>query len=173
MGTELDAIISGISDGLKKFNDLDLATIMKDLRDVLTVTKTQLSALNLKAINDNVMDITTDVRALTGNKKLAKAIDTLDTSLKSFDELTRKANQGFDPLLKDLAKVLQQATAGLEKIQEASADISNVTNPRAPVLMRLQNVLDEAERASRAIKELANELKRNPNMLLRGKDLNP
>ncbi|MHB1082431.1 MAG: MlaD family protein, partial [Prosthecobacter sp.] len=32
MGTELDAIISGISDGLKKFNDLDLATNIKDMR---------------------------------------------------------------------------------------------------------------------------------------------
>ncbi len=173
MGTELDAIISGISDGLKKFNDLDLATILKDLRDVLATTKTQISALNLKAINDNILGITTDVRTLTGNKKLGLAIDTLADALKSFDELTKKANQGIDPLLKDLEKVMQQATAGLAKIQEASADISNVTNPRAPVLMRLQNVLEEAERASRAIKELANELKRNPNTLLRGKDLNP
>ena len=68
---------------------------------------------------------------------------------------------------------MQQATAGLAKIQEASADISNVTNPRAPVLMRLQNVLEEAERASRAIKELANELKRNPSTILRGKDISP
>jgi paraquat-inducible protein B len=173
MGTELDAIISGISDGLKKFNDLDLATVMKELRDVLTATKTQISALDLKAINDNVLGITTDVRTLTGNKKLAKAIDTLEEALTSFNDLSKKANQGIDPLLKDFEKVMQQATAGLEKIKEASADISNVTNPRAPVLMRLQNVLEEAERASRAIKELANELKRNPGTLLRGKDLNP
>ncbi|MDI1312071.1 MlaD family protein [Prosthecobacter sp.] len=173
MGTELDAIISGISDGLKKFNDLDLGTVMKELTDVITTTKTQISALDLKAINDNILGITTDVRALTGNKKLGLAIDNLSDALKSFDELTKKANQGIDPLLKDLEKVMQQATAGLEKIKEASADISNVTNPRAPVLMRLQNVLEEAERASRAIKELANDLKRNPNTLLRGKDLNP
>jgi paraquat-inducible protein B len=173
MGTELDAIISGISDGLKKFNNLDLATVMKDLRDVLTATKTQISALDLKSINDNVLGITTDVRTLTGNKKLAKAIDTLEEALTSFNDLSKKANQGIDPLLKDFEKVMQQATAGLEKIKEASADISNVTNPRAPVLMRLQNVLEEAERASRAIKELANELKRNPGTLLRGKDLNP
>ena len=173
MGTELDAIISGISDGLKKFNDLDLATVMKELRDVLTATKTQISALDLKAINDNLLGITTDVRALTGNKKLGLAIDTLADALKSFDELTKKANQGIDPLLKDFEKVMHQATEGLEKIKEASADISNVTNPRAPVLMRLQNVLEEAERASRAIKELANELKRNPSTLLRGTELNP
>ncbi|OYW77750.1 MAG: hypothetical protein B7Z37_02355 [Verrucomicrobia bacterium 12-59-8] len=173
MGTDLVAIISVISDGLKKFNDLDLATVMKELRDVLTATKTQIAALDLKAINDNILGITSDVRTLTGNKKLAKAIDTLDEALKSFNELSKKADQGIGPLLKGLEKVMQQAAAGLEKIQEASADISNVTNPRAPVLMRLQNVLEEAERASRAIKDLANELKRNPNTLLRGKDLNP
>jgi glucosamine 6-phosphate synthetase-like amidotransferase/phosphosugar isomerase protein len=40
-------------------------------------------------------------------------------------------------------------------------------------MMRLQNVLEEAERASRAIKELANDLKQNPNALLLGKDNKP
>ena len=39
--------------------------------------------------------------------------------------------------------------------------------------MRLQNVLEEFERASRAIKELASDLKRNPNSLLLGKDPKP
>jgi paraquat-inducible protein B len=68
---------------------------------------------------------------------------------------------------------MQQATTALAKIENASADISQVTNPRAPVLMRLQNVLEEAERASRAIKELANDLKQNPNALLLGKDNKP
>jgi paraquat-inducible protein B len=36
--------------------------------------------------------------------------------------------------------------------------------------MRFQNALDETERASRAIKELANDLKRNPNALISGKE---
>jgi paraquat-inducible protein B len=39
--------------------------------------------------------------------------------------------------------------------------------------MRLQNVLEESERAARAIKELANDLKQNPNTLLMGKDHRP
>ncbi len=173
LGTELDDLIKGIADGLKKFNGLDLPGIVEDLRDVLSTTKTQVAALNLKEINDNIVGITTDVRMLTSNKKLANAIDSLDEALTSFDELSKKANKGIDPLLEDMEKIMQQATAGLAKIEEASADISRVTNPRAPVLMRLQNVLEEAERASRAIKELANDLKRNPNTLLRGKDPNP
>ena len=172
-GTELDDLIKGIADGLKKFNGLDLASIMKEFREVLVNAKTQIAALNLKEINDNIVGITADVKHLTGNEKLAKAIDSLDVALKSIDEFTNKANKGIDPLLEDFQKVMAQATAGLAKIEEASADISRVTNPRAPVLMRLQNVLEEAERASRAIKELANDLKQNPNALLMGKETKP
>jgi len=169
-GTELDDLIKGIADGLKKFNGLDLASILKEFRDVLVNTKTQIAALNLKAINDNIVGITADVKALTGNEKLGKAIDSLDSALASFEALTKKANEGMDPLLEDFEKVMQQASAGMAKIEEASADISRMANPRAPVLMRLQNVLEETERAARAIKELANDLKQNPNTLLLGTD---
>lgn len=173
MGTEMDELISGVADGLKKFNSLDLASVMKELREVLASTKTQIAALNVKEINANLVGITTDVRALVGNQKLAKAIDSLDEALTGIDVLTQKANQGIDPLIKDLQQVLQQANASMAKITDATADIAKVTNPRAPVLMRLQNTLDEVERASRVIKELANDLKLNPNAILLGKDHQP
>lgn len=173
LGTELDDLIKSISDSLKKFSELDLASVLTELREVLVSTKGQIAALNLKQINDNLVGITEDVHALTSDKKLGKAIASLDEALASFNELSKKANQGIDPMLKDLEKIMQQATTALAKIETASADISKVTNPRAPVLMRLQNVLEEAERASRAIKELANDLKQHPNALLLGKDTKP
>lgn len=173
ISAEIDELIAGVADGLKKFNSLDLESAMNDLRDVLASAKAQINALNLKAINDNLVAITTDVRGLTGSEKLGKAIDSLDAALTGIDELTQKANAGFDPLMEDLEKVLEQANAGLAKIDEATADISKVTNPRAPVLMRMQNTLEEVERASRALKELANDLKRNPSSLLLGKDPKP
>ena len=68
---------------------------------------------------------------------------------------------------------MKQANAGLAKIEEATEDISRVTNPRAPVLMRLQNVMEEVESATLAIKELANDLKRNPNAIIVGKAPKP
>jgi paraquat-inducible protein B len=173
LDTEMDDLIKSIADGLKKFNGLDLASILSEFREVLVTTKGQIAALNLKQINDNIVGITEDVHTLTSDKKLGKAIASVDEALASFNELSKKANQGIDPMLNDLEKIMQQATTALAKIENASADISNVTNPRAPVLMRLQNVVEEAERASRAIKELANDLKQNPNTLLLGKDTKP
>lgn len=173
VGTQIDELIAGVADGLKKFNALDLESAMNDLREVLASTKTQIAALNVKAINENLVSITSDIRGLTSDQKLAKAIASLDEALAGIDTLTKKANESFEPLMKDLDEVLQKADAGLAKIDKASEEISNVTNPRAPVLMRVQNAMEEVERASRAIKELANDLKRNPSALLLGKDSKP
>ena len=170
IGTEMDELISGVGDGLKKFNALDLASVTQDLRDLIAVTKTQMAALKTMEISENLVGITADVRRLTGNEKMTAAAGNLNEALASIRELATKANHEFDPLIADLGKVMKEASAGLAKIQEASADLSEVTNPRAPVLLRLQNVMEEVERASRAIKELASDLKRNPNALLLGKD---
>jgi len=173
ISTEMDELIAGVADGLKKLNNLDLDSVFKELRDVLANTKSQIAAMNVKQISDNLVSITSDVRTLAGNEKLGKAIVSLDEALIEFEALTKKANQGIDPLLEDLKTVLRETRSGLAKIEQTTADLSKVTNPRGPVLLRLQNVLEETERGSSAIKELADDLKRNPNAMLFGKDHKP
>lgn len=169
VGTDIDELISGIADGLKKFNDLDLNGVMTDLREVLVSAKDQIAALNVKEINDNLVDITRDVHKLTSNEKLSRAVENLDAALIQIDQLATKANGGFDPLITDLNAVIANTNAGLAKIDEAAKQISELSNPRSPVLLRLQNVLQETERASRALKELSNDLKRDPKALISGK----
>jgi paraquat-inducible protein B len=169
VGTEFDELIKGIADGLKKFNALDLEGVMGDLRKVLVSAKDQIAALQIKEINDNVIAITQDVRKITSNEKLISAVENLDEALAQIDNLATKANAGFDPLLADLNAVIAKTDAGLVRIDEAAKEISNFSNARAPVMMRLQNVLQETERASRALKELSNDLKRDPDTILRGR----
>lgn len=173
VGTELDALMLSISDGLKKLNSIDLTGLITDLRGTLASAKTQIDSMRMKEINDNLANFTADMRALTGNHKLSAAIDNLDIALANLKELTAKANKGIDLMLTDMEKAVQQASSAFTQLETASADISKVANPRAPVLMRLQQVLEEAEHAARAIKELANDLKRNPNSLLSGKEKKP
>lgn len=169
IGTEFDELIAGIADGLKKFNALDLDGVMGDLRKVLVSAKDQIAALKIKEINDNVIAITQDVRKITSDEKLLSAVQNLDEALAQIDTLATRANAGFDPLLADLNAVIAKTDAGLVRIDEAAKEISNFSNARAPVMMRLQNVLQETERASRALKELSNDLKRDPDTLLRGR----
>ncbi len=169
IGTEMDELISGISDGLKKFNALDLNSVMTELRDVLVSAKKQIDGIEVREINDNLTRITRDVRNITSNEKLGDAVDNLNHALVEIDELTAKANAGIDPLLAELNAVIAKTEAGIARIEEAATEISKVSNPRAPAMLRLQDVLSETERASRALKELTAELQRDPSALLRGK----
>jgi paraquat-inducible protein B len=169
VGTDIDEIVSRIGDTLKKFDDLDLTGIIKDFSGVLVGAKDQIAALNLKQINDNIIGITQDVRKLTSDDKLTQIVDNLNASLLQIKEFTTKANGKVDPLLDNLNAVIAKTEAGVQKIEEAAKSMSDMSNPRSPVLLRLQNVLQETERASRALKELSNDLKREPNALISGK----
>ena len=169
IGTEMDELIAGISDGIEKFNSLDIESIIKDLHDVLTVANQRINDLNIRQINENLVGITADIRRITGDEKLVSAVDKLNSALTSIDNLTRKANQGMDDLQQDLSEVIATTEAGLQRIDQAVAEIEQLSNPRSPVLLRLNTVLQETERASRALKELTNDLKRDPKALITGK----
>ncbi len=169
IGTEIDELIAGVGNGLKKINALNLDEVMANLRDVLVAAKSQIAALNIKEINDNVINITTDLHQLTSNEKLTQALENLDSSLVQIDQIATKANTGLDPLITSLNAVIAKTDAGVAKIDEAAKAVSELTSPRSPVLLRLQTVLQETERASRALKELSNDLKRDPKALLSGK----
>lgn len=169
IGTEMDELIAGISDGIQKFNALDLDSVIKELRDVLVTANKRIAEVDVKEINQNVLGITRDIRAATSDRKLAEAVDNLNQALVRIDEFAGKANKEIDPLLSDLKAIMEKTDAGLARIEEATKEISQLSNPRSPVLLRLQNVLQETERASRALKELSNDLKRDPKALISGK----
>jgi len=171
--TEIDELIAGVADGLKKINALDLAGVIKDLRTVLINAENQLKELNMKAINDNVIEITKDIRAITSNDKISHAFTTLDEALVDLKALIAKADKGIDPIMADIDKVAIKANTSLTSIETASNDLAKITNPRGPMVLRIQSVLQETERAARAIKELADDLKRNPNAILKGKEQKP
>jgi paraquat-inducible protein B len=169
VGTEMDELIAGISDGIQKFNALDLDGALREFRGALVTANQRIAELDTKAINENLVGITGDIRRITSGDKLAAAVDKLNEALAQIDELSRKANAGFGPLLEDINAIMAKTDAGLARIDEAAGEISQFSNPRSPVLLRLQNVLQETERATRALKELSNDLKRDPKALISGK----
>ena len=170
VGTEMDELIAGISDGIGKFNALDLDSVIRELRDVLVTANRSVKELKFEEINDNLVGITGDIRRITSDEKLVSAVDNLNAAIERIDRLAARADEGFDPLLEDLHGVIGRADAGLKKLDEATGEIAKFSNPRSPVLLRLQAVLQETERASRALKELGDALKRDPNAILSGRD---
>lgn len=168
--TEMDELISGITDGLKKINDLDIAGLMEEMRDVLKGAKNQIADLDLKEINENLTAITADVRGLTSDGRIKSSLANLDETLKEIKELSAKANDNIDPLLADIRDVTEKTRESLLRIEESADSLSKVTDPRSPMLLEFQNLLHETENASRTLRDLTSDLKRNPGSLLRNKE---
>ena len=168
--TEIDELISGITDGLKKINDLDIAGLMAEMRDVLKGAKDQINDLNLKEINENLTVITSDVRGLTSDGRIKTSLANLDEALKEIKNLSAKANENMDPLLADIREVAEKTRESLAKIEATTESLSKVSDPRSPLLLEFQDLIHETQTTSRTLRELTNDLKRNPGSLLRGKE---
>jgi ABC-type transporter Mla subunit MlaD len=174
--TETDELISGVSDGLKKINNLDLEGVINELRTTLNGFSQQVEQLEVKRINDNLVGITEDaqvitkdLRGVTGDQKLLAAVDNLNAALVELRKISSQMSEGFDPLLQDIQKVVVTSDKSLKKIEEAAGEIKKFSDPRSPALLGLKNLVRDTGTTSRTLKELANDLKRNPNTLLRGK----
>ena len=168
--TEMDELISGITYGLKNINDLDLAGLMREMRDVLQGAKEQIYELKLKEINENLTAITRDVRALTADGRIKSSLENLDEALKEIRELSAKANENLDPLLAEIRDVAEKTRESLARIEASAEDFSKVMDPRSPILLEFQTLLQDTENASRILRELTGDLKRNPGSLLRNKE---
>jgi paraquat-inducible protein B len=170
VATEMDELIAGISDGLKKINDLDLGGLITEMRDVLENLNTKIADVNLTEINENLTAITRDVREITGDDKLANSLENLDAALVEFRELSGKANKNIDPILAEIKTLTESTRESMKKMEASAEQLSKVTDPRSPLLLDFQNMLHDAETSTRQLRELTNDLKRNPSSLLRGKD---
>jgi paraquat-inducible protein B len=103
------------------------------------------------------------------DERLPAAVESLNEALQRIDELAGKANEGLVPLLEDVRGTLARAGEVLERMEATAGELAAVSNPRGPVLLRLNHVLQETERATRALKELSDDLKREPKAILSGR----
>lgn len=170
--TEMDELISDISDGIKKIVALDFESMLKELHGILEKTNNQLAEIDLATINRNIVGITEDIRGISRDGHIKSSLANLDETLIELRELSEKANTGFDPLLEELTQVTASTRASLEKVEQTVAKLGVATDARSPLLMDIRSLLQETERTSRTLQELSNDLKRNPNTLLRGKNTN-
>ncbi len=170
VATDIDELISGVSASLKKINDLDLEGVLNELKDVMASASQQIGSLEMEEINENLIGITRDIRDFTSDEKLKSSLANLDATLVEIRQLSEKTNRNLDPMFVDIRGVAEDTRKSLASIEQTAEEFAQISDPRSPMLLNFQALLHETETASRALRELTNDLKRNPNSLLRGRE---
>jgi paraquat-inducible protein B len=101
--------------------------------------------------------------------KLDGAIARLETTLKSVGELSDDFSAKIDPLARSVETTAKQAGEALRAATKTMQHTNTVLQPDSPVMFRLGRSLEDLSEAARAIRRLAEDLERNPSVLLRGK----
>ncbi|MBK1698810.1 MlaD family protein [Rhodovibrio salinarum] len=93
----------------------------------------------------------------------------LTQTLQSVRQVTQTLNQRVGPLADKLGQTSDAATGAMRQAEETMASANSMIEPGSAAQRDLRRALDEFARAARAVRELAEQLERNPNALITGK----
>jgi paraquat-inducible protein B len=101
---------------------------------------------------------------------LNRAAESLARTSASFEKLTNHMNEEIGPLGGSLRASSKTADLTLKQIQVTVANLQTTLGPDSPLMYQSGKTLQDVSAASRALRELAEYLQRNPSALVRGRD---
>ncbi len=160
--TPMEQVQARLGEFLAKLDQADVAGMIASLRSAVTGLDQTLNSPNLKAsleslpgAIDGIRSVSTDVKATLASVR--KLSDDLDVRVVPLGGNIRDTAA-------DAGETLRATTATMEQLQ-------TLLKPDAPLTYSLNRSLNDLSAATRAIRQFAEELERNPSVLLRGKSI--
>jgi paraquat-inducible protein B len=154
---------------LQNFTELDFKGLSSELKSLLGDLRSDLARINIGQINTNLVDILDETKSLLANPELSAAITNLNQTLGQLDQLAEKLNQNINPLLADVDADLKKAGVMLDEGIQALRALKTQVEPSGTLSRELVRTLDEAGVALNALRQLLEQIERNPNSLITGK----
>lgn len=160
--TPLEEVQMRAAEFLKKLEATDLAGLITSLRETVDGAKQLLNAPQLRETIDT----------LPGTlRKLEGAGDDLEATLESVRNLSESVRGKIDPIGENLKATSKSAAETLDTAAEALDEVRAVLQPESPFFYQLNRTLTDVSAAAGAVRRLAEELERNPSVLVRGKQV--
>jgi len=154
---------------LHHLTEMDFKGLSTELKGLLTELRTGVAQLNFGQINTNLVGVLGELRAFVGNPALASAMTNLDRTLTHVEELGRNLNKNLNPLLLSADADLKKAGTALDEATQALRALKEQVKPGSDLTRQLIGTLDRVDETLNAIRQLAQEIQRNPSSLITGK----
>jgi paraquat-inducible protein B len=160
--TDIDVLMRNIA-------RMDVKGIADKLNAILTRLDALLADVDLKATFASVTNLLASVNGVVSSKELTNSLASLHRTLDKFGDLATNIDSRVGPVASDLTNTLDQMQSTLADLRVAVQGMSAMVAPDARLQGQLTGALDQLGRAARAIADLADFLKRNPNALIKGR----
>jgi paraquat-inducible protein B len=136
-----------------------------------------LGAVQLDALVNVATEAFGEIRTLAGSPEMTAAVDRLpetvdrlNETVMSLQELLAKVDSSLTPMSEGVRRTTEQATSTMERLETTLDAVGGMLEPSSPALVQFERAMTELSGASRALRELAEYLERNPSALIRGRD---
>jgi paraquat-inducible protein B len=161
---------------IENIADIDFKQLMTQMTTLASNLQTNLTALNMKDINDGLTNLLVKLNQLVQSDDLTNAVTALH---KTLDKLSAR----IDPLADQAEGMLVDARKAIADAREAIGDAKkslahfddtlrsaqDLVTPQASLRRDLSATMQDISEAARSITSLADFLNRNPNALLSGR----
>jgi paraquat-inducible protein B len=179
-GSELNLV----ADSTVSYHEIPtLPTPLEEMQVKAAEFFAKLQEADIKGMVDHLTSAIKGIDALVNSPKLNETLDTLPTiasnldgaiarlskTLASVEELAESFDAKIDPLSASLEATAKNAREALRAATNTLNSTDAMLQPNSSVMFQLGGTLSELSEAARAIRRFAEDLERNPSMLVRGK----
>ena len=129
---------------------------------------------------DSLVNIATEsfaqIGSLASSPELARGIRMLPSSVEGLNAVVAdlrglmvSVDSSLVPIRDGVLATAQQTTSAMQELESTLQDVGAALEPTSPASVRFEEAMQELSAASRALRDLAEYLERNPSSILRGK----
>ncbi len=166
---EIPTAPSGVQRFLESLEHVDLPGISTKLNTLLAHVDVSLSELDVPRINAGITNVLGAAHQLVTTPDLTNAITDAKVTLERAQALLNRIDNRVDPLADSLTGTLSDAQKTLADLRRALQNVSRLIGSESSLGPDLSQALEQLSNASRAVADLAEFLRRNPDALLTGR----
>jgi paraquat-inducible protein B len=148
---------------------LDMAGLSDRLDSVLQRMDEGLGELNVAQLNQSVTNLLGSMQALITSPGLTNAVTDIDKTVVELRDLSASLRTRLPALSDSTEATLEELKRTAADVQQTSEQLRAVLAPNSPLAHGLIETVSDLGDASRALKDLAEYLQRNPNAVLSGR----
>lgn len=146
-----------------------LPTALEEIQTVVRRALDRIEHLDFDKIVKGLEGAITAVDRLASSPELKRTIESLDATLVSVRRLSDEIAAEVKPAATSLLDTAERTRSTLGELEVTLKSTRSILAPDSPLAYQLGRTLEEISLAARSIRSLANELDRDPSILLRGK----
>lgn len=165
-------LMQSLVTSLENLTQFDVKGTSEKLKGLLDDLRTDLKALKLEQTGPDLAKTVAELNSLVSSPELRTAITNLNITLNQMNELSGKLNDRVDPILTAAEVSLNKAGTTIDEATKTLRQLQAQLGPNSTLGLELVRTLEEASLTLNSLRQLAQEIQRNPSSLITGKKEN-